>query len=64
MHGINKRSEMEFLRTHGFTTGLVAVKSGVSISPWAWFIVSSYDFARDGENHENYCEEFVEAPRT
>lgn len=55
---------MKILRTHGFTTGLVAVESGMSISPWAWFIVSGNELAGDGENDENYCEEFVEAPRT
>lgn len=43
-----------FSRTHGFTTGLVAVKSGVSISPWAWSVVSGDKLARNGENDENY----------
>ena len=52
------------IRTHGFTTGFVAVESGMSVSPRAGPVISCNEFTGDGEGDHNYCEEFLEAPRT
>lgn len=57
-------SEMFILRTHGFTTGLVAIESGMSVSPRAGLVISGDKLTRDSEDDENYSKEFVEAPRT
>ena len=57
-------SEMFILRTHGFTTGLVAIESGMSVSPRARPVISGDKLTGDDENDKDYCKELFEAPRT
>ena len=58
------RAKYILLRTHGFTTGFIAVESGMSVSPRAGLVISGDKLTRDSEDDENYSKEFVEAPRT